>query len=125
MIVIKNEFITAKFNEIGAELKSLKCDDYEYIWGGREDSWNRSCPILFPICGGLNDDKYVFCGKEYTLSKHGFLRDKSFEIEQITDDSVIFLSKSDADTKRRFPFDYELRVVYKLIGKSLKNRLLR
>lgn len=120
MITIKNEFLTAKFNEIGAELKSLVCADTEYIWEGRSEVWAGSCPLLFPICGGLKEDKYILDGKEYTLPKHGYARFKTFEIENKTDDSVVFLHKSDDETKESFPFDYELRVIYKLIGKTLK-----
>lgn len=37
MITIKNNYITAKINEIGAELKSLVYNDTEYIWEGKSD----------------------------------------------------------------------------------------
>ena len=120
MITLKNEFLTASFNEVGAELKSLVSDGKEYIWEGRSEVWAGSCPLLFPICGGLKDDKYTFNGKEYTLQKHGYARFKTFEIENKTDTSVVFLHKSDDETKKSFPFDYELRVIYKLNEKTLK-----
>ena len=60
MITIKNEYLSASFHEIGAELKSLVCNDTEYIWEGKAEVWAGSCPLLFPICGGLKDDKYVY-----------------------------------------------------------------
>ena len=63
MVTIKNEYLTAKINELGAELKSLVCNDTEYIWEGRSEVWAGSCPLLFPICGGLKNDKYVLNGK--------------------------------------------------------------
>jgi len=120
MITIKNEYITASFNKVGAELKSLVYNDTEYIWEGRSEVWAGSCPLLFPICGGLKNDKYVLNGKEYTMPKHGFIRFKTFEVENKTDDSVVFLHKSDDETKEMFPFDYELRVIYTLSEKTLK-----
>ena len=120
MITIKNEFLTASFNQVGAELKSLVYNDTEYIWEGKSEIWAGSCPLLFPICSGLKDDKYILNGKEYTLQKHGFARFKTFEIESQTDSSVVFLHKSDEETKQCFPFDYELRVIYTLSGKTLK-----
>ena len=106
MVTIKNEYLTAKINELGAELKSLVCNDTEYIWEGRSEVWAGSCPLLFPICGGLKNDKYVLNGKEYTLEKHGYIRFKTFEVENKTDESVVFLHKSDNETKEHFPFDY-------------------
>lgn len=120
MITLKNKFLTASINEVGAELKSLVFDGKEYIWEGRSEVWAGSCPLLFPICGGLKNDKYTLNGKEYTLQKHGYARFKTFEIENKTDSSVVFLHKSDKETKKSFPFDYELRVIYTLVDKSLR-----
>ncbi len=120
MITLKNEFLTASFNEVGAELKSLVFGGKEYIWEGRSEVWSGSAPILFPICGGLKDDKYTYKGKEYTLKKHGYARFATFEIEDKTDSSVVFLHKSDEETKKSFPFEYELRVTYTLIDKTVK-----
>lgn len=120
MITLKNEYITVKISEVGAELKSLICNDTEYIWEGRKEVWAGSCPLLFPICGGLKDDKYRLDGREYILEKHGYARFKTFEVESKTDTNVVFLQKSDSDTKKQFPFDYELRVIYVLDQKKLK-----
>ena len=120
MITIKNEYITASINEIGAELKSLVYNNTEYIWEGKTEIWAGSCPLLFPICGGLKEDKYILNGKEYTLQKHGYARFKTFEIESKTDTTAVFLHKSDDETKKQFPFNYELRVFYTLENKTLK-----
>ncbi len=120
MVTIKNQYITAKFNKLGAELKSLIYNDTQYIWEGRSEVWAGSCPLLFPICGGLKEDKYILNNKEYILQKHGYARFKTFEVEDLTDSSVVFLHKSDDETKKCFPFDYELRVVYTLREKTLK-----
>ena len=103
MITIKNEFLTAKFNEVGAELKSLDYNGIEYIWEGRKEVWAGSSPLMFPICGGLKDDKYTLDGVEYTLEKHGYGRFKTFEVESISDLSVVFLHKNDEETFKSFP----------------------
>ena len=120
MITLKNEHLTATFCDVGAELKSLKYGDTEYIWEGKKEIWAASCPMMFPVCGGLKDDKYTLNGKEYPMPKHGYIRFKTFEIESQTESSVIFLHKSDAETKIHLPFDYELRVIYTLTEKTLK-----
>lgn len=120
MIKLQNQFITATINEAGAEIKSLVMDGREYIWEGRPEVWNSSCPLLFPICGGLKDDKYLYDGKEYTLQKHGFVRSAPFEVERADDTFAVFCIKSNAETKKSYPFDYELRVIYTLCEKTLK-----
>ena len=66
------------------------------------------------------EEIFIFEGKEYTLEKHGFARFKTFCVESQTDTSAVFLHKSDAETKVKFPFDYELRVIYTLAEKTVK-----
>ncbi len=120
MITLKNEFVTAKFNEKGAELKSLVCGDREYIWRGDEKIWASSAPVLFPICGGLKDDEYYYGGKRYEMKRHGFVRTSLFEVEKVSESAVTFLLRSDDESKKQYPFDFELRVTYALQNKSLK-----
>ena len=120
MISIDNGILTAKFNEIGAELKSLTCNGKEYVWKGEKESWNKSCPILFPICSGLKNDTYTFKGVNYNLSKHGYVKELPFTVEENTNSSIVFLHKSNDLTKAKFPFDYELRIIYTLSEKTIK-----
>ena len=119
MIVLHNEYLTAKINELGAELKSLVCEGREHIWEGRAEIWGASAPIMFPICGGLKNDCYTFEGKTYTLPKHGYVKGKTFSVESVSETSAVLLHVSDAETKAMFPFDYEFRVVYTLEERSL------
>ncbi len=120
MVTLKNEQITAKITELSAELVSLNCEGTEYIWDAKPEVWGRSAPLMFPICGGLKEDKYIFEGKEYFLQKHGYGRDLIFEVEKADDTSATFFHKSNDETLAMFPFNYELRVIYTLIGKDLK-----
>lgn len=119
MIILKNNNINLKINELGAEMKSLSANGKEYLWDGKPEVWASSCPLMFPICGGLKDDKYIFDGKEYTLPKHGYAKNTLFEVESATDTTAVFLHKSTDETKVHFPFDYELRLIYTLDGNSV------
>ena len=53
MVTLKNSDLAVKINELGAEVKSIYGFDTEYIWEGKKEIWGNSCPLLFPICGGL------------------------------------------------------------------------
>jgi len=111
MITLTNDKMTVKINELGAEIKSIRCNDTEYIWGSLKEVWSDCCPLLFPICGGLKDDKYTFEGKEYILQKHGYGSETMFEVESATTTQAVFFHESNEETKACFPFDYELRVI--------------
>jgi galactose mutarotase-like enzyme len=122
MITIQNEVLTASFNTMGAELKSLVMAGKEYIWPGHPDIWKSSCPLLFPICGGLKEDKYTYRGEAYSMPRHGFARTREFAVESQSATQVVFLLVSDAQTKAVYPFDFELRVQYTLEEKTLQIR---
>lgn len=119
MITISNEFLTATFSEIGAELKSLKYNDKEYIWYGDPKFWTGSSPVLFPICSGLKDDEFIYEGKTYTLQKHGFARKAKFQVETVDSNTATFLLSSDNCPQDNYPFQYEFRIIYTLVGKKI------
>ncbi|MBE6811138.1 MAG: aldose 1-epimerase family protein [Ruminococcaceae bacterium] len=119
MITIFNEFVSATFSEIGAELKSFKCDGKEQIWYGDPQFWTGSSPVLFPICSGLKDDEFIYEGKTYTMQKHGFARRAKFDVEKVDSNTVTFLLSSDNCPQDNYPFKYEFRIVYTLVGKKL------
>ena len=114
IVTISNELLEVKISSMGAELKSIKSCGKEKLWQGDTSFWAGQAPILFPICGGLKDDKYFFEGKEYNLQKHGYARFAEFEIECLEKDMAVFLLYSNEESIKQFPFKYELRIIYSL-----------
>lgn len=127
---IKNSFIKAKIKLFGAELNSLQKidEDLEYIWQGNPKYWARHSPVLFPIVGRLKNDSYFYKNKKYSLSQHGFARDKEFELIKKGEDFIEFRLKNDEETLKNYPFLFELNISYKLektkliISYKVKNR---
>ena len=122
---IKNSFIKAKIKSFGAELNSLqKLDDstdetIEYIWQANKDFWNRHSPILFPIVGRLKEDSYFYKNQKYSMTQHGFARDKEFEVVKQESDFIEFRLKSDEKTLEIYPFLFELYISYTLVKTKL------
>ncbi len=113
-----NAFISPK----GAELQKLRDQDgVDYLWGG-EPSWPKHSPLLFPIVGRLANDRFDYRGRSYTMSKHGFARDKMFEIVHVGASSARFALSSDDATRAVFPFDFLLEVEFTLSGRRLDIR---
>ena len=115
---IKNDSLTVKINSLGAELTSVISDSgYEYIWQGAE--WNKHSPVLFPICGGLLGNKYIFKGREYPMGKHGFARESEFELVELSDTSVSLALKSNESTLAVYPFEFTLTAKFTVDGNRL------
>ena len=54
---LSNDHLKVAINSFGAEIISINKDGKELIWEGNEKFWTGHSPVLFPICGGLKDDK--------------------------------------------------------------------
>ena len=119
LITISNDILKVSISSNKAELMSIEKNGKEFIWQANSTVWTQRCPILFPICGGLKEDKYTYDGKEYTLPKHGFAKLSEFEVEKKSRKSVTFLLKSNEETLAQYPFEFELRVTYTLSHKSV------
>ena len=119
---IENEFYTVQVNSMGAELHSFrsKQTDSEYVWYGKEEIWSGQAPILFPVVGHVINDTITVNGKDYHLQKHGFARKREFELVSQEQSKVAFSLKSDEETLKQYPYEFELIVSYELDGNLLK-----
>lgn len=116
MITLKNDRLEVSISERGAELRSIKLDGKETLWGADPAYWEGVAPVLFPVCGGFRDDKYTLDGKEYFMKKHGFTRTQQFVLEKSGTNFVTLLLCSNEETLKQYPFEFELRVTVKLRG---------
>ncbi|XLQ12267.1 MAG: aldose epimerase [cyanobacterium endosymbiont of Epithemia adnata isolate EadnSB Bon19] len=79
-------------------------------------------PILFPICGNIHDNTYIYRDRTYTLKQHGFARDLPWEVTQQGTDNCASLTitlKSNKQTLLVYPFEFQLDFTYELKGNSL------
>ncbi|MEP6931319.1 MAG: aldose 1-epimerase family protein [Flavobacterium sp.] len=117
---ISNSSLKASIKHAGAELFSITDNqNKEYIWEGNPSFWGKHSPVLFPIVGTLKNNTYTIDGKEYQLSRHGFARDMEFELIDKTQNSATFSLLSNNETLLKYPFAFELRLIYTLEEKEL------
>ena len=114
MITLKNSMMTVDIDTNGAEIRRITVNGEDRLWNGNPAVWHGTAPVLFPMCGGLRDDKFTHCGKEYTLQKHGFARKMNFEVESETETLAVLLLKSNEETLKQFPWEFEFRVKFAL-----------
>lgn len=119
MIYISNDKLSVKISEKGAELQSIQCNGFEYLWQADPAFWPRHSPVLFPFIGELKDGKYIFQDVEYKMPRHGFARDKVFSTEQKSDASAIFALHSATESLNIYPFGFIFKVVYSLDASRL------
>ncbi len=104
--------------ENGAELTSIKLNNIQKLHDGKE-YWNRHAPILFPIVGQLKDGKTIIENKEYMMGQHGFARDMEFKEIRKEESEHKYVLKSSEETKKYYPYEFELYVTYIINGNEL------
>ena len=119
---IQNTRLKILIDEKGAELKSAfhLQNRLEYIWGSDPAYWAKSSPVLFPIVGELKNKTYVYNGKEYSLPRHGFARDKMFTVSKQSEASITFSIQSDESTLAVYPFPFTFSIIYTLNDDALQ-----
>src|SRR5690606_24747465 len=97
MLHLENSELCVLFFQKGAELRSIydKLTERELLWQADPAYWAKSSPLLFPIVGALKGDEYIYEGKTYNLSRHGFARDNEFNIVYADNSQIIFELISD------------------------------
>lgn len=120
---IENKFLKCTIESNGAEIRSLKnkSTGEDYIWEIDDSIWGSSSPVLFPAIGNIKEEKIVFEGKEYAMTKHGIIRNNDqLKFKQLKDSSCSFTLNSSEKTLLQYPFDFSFTVEYTLIEKTLK-----
>ncbi len=120
-MILENNHLIADINKLGAELRSLRSKGtyHEYMWSGDSAYWGKTSPVLFPIVGGLKDDRYRYRGRTYSLNRHGFARDLEFEETRLSGTEAVFVLHDTPKTQESYPFSFKLSIRYRLKGKSL------
>lgn len=116
MISISNDRIIVEINPFGAELKRIydKKRDIEYLWRGDEVSWNESSPLLFPFVGRFHESRYIYKGKCYQQTIHGFIRHRVFRIEDVHSSKVSLIYESTEEDFKIYPFRFCFKCIIEI-----------
>ena len=120
IITLQNDNMIVEISTLGAELQSIVVDGKQRLWDGNPEFWKGHAPVLFPVCGRLNGDKYYYDGKEYSFGGiHGFAKRQEFEVVSLEKTQATFLIESNDETRKMYPFEFAFRVMYKIIDNQL------
>lgn len=118
---IQSNTLAVVISSLGAEMISaVGADGYEYIWQNESgEFWKSHAPILFPHCGRILNSEYTYEGKRYEMGIHGFARGMEFELVSASADKVVLSLKSNEETRKIYPFDFELTAEYRVKDNNL------
>ncbi|WP_293881650.1 aldose 1-epimerase family protein [Sphingomonas sp.] len=119
-VKIVSNFLTAEIAPHGAELRSLVDSEGRQLMTDADPAyWTGHAPVLFPIVGRVNNDRYRQDGVEYEIPKHGFARRSHFEIVESHPASVLFRLTDSPATRPHYPFAFALEMRFMLHERTL------
>ena len=78
-------------------------------------------PVLFPITGGLPDNRLSLPQGEFKLGQHGFARQLPWSLEALADGAGLQLQLADTEeTLKSYPFSFLLTMEVRLAPGSLE-----
>ena len=101
MIALRHGDYAAAFAAEGAELRRFAWRGQDLLWDGDPGWWGRYAPLLFPVVGG------VAAGP---MPKHGFARDRVWEVMEVQPARARFRLRDDAATGALYPFAFDLQL---------------
>lgn len=120
-LTLENDYLNVNINILGAELSGLtdKRDGVEHMWEAAPEFWPRHAPILFPCIGESKGGKINVDNTEYTMARHGFVRNEIFTVTYQSISKLELQLTSNDKTRVHFPFDFAFTVKYELQGNKL------
>ena len=117
---IAKDRVTAAVDSAGAQLMSLTLDGGEYLWQRDERFWPRCAPVLFPIVGNIRNDRADSAQGEIKFGRHGLARNYEHDLIARGDDSLTYELVSSDDTRAKYPYDFCLRMTYRIVDDALE-----
>lgn len=118
--VLENELAKVEVVEKAAEIQHFfdKENNVEIMYQG-DEGWSGKNPSLFPIIGSTYSKSYEIDGKTYTMKNHGLARYATFDIEKVSEDTLVCTFQSSQETLAQYPFDFIFKISYVLEKKTL------
>ena len=119
-IALESDGLAAAVDPLGAQLSLLRDGKgRDLLWDGDPAIWKGRAPLLFPIVGALAGGSYRVGSNTYRLPRHGFARDRRFEVVRSTRATAELELTADQESLRMYPFRFALQVRFELDGATL------
>ncbi len=111
MITLAAGDYTATLAPAGAELQRFTWRGHELLWSGDPTWWARRAPLLFPVVGAV---------ARGPLPKHGFARDRVWEVLATGPATARVRLADDAATREVYPHAFDLQLEVALSAQGLR-----
>lgn len=123
LYTIKNDYLEVQISDNGAEIKSIKYLNKDYLHNSDPKFWGRSAPLLWPNIGTIKNGTASIDGINYPMKKHGFLRDTLCQVVNNYENKITFTVSADENTLKLYPYDFKILITYELLEQTIHSSL--
>jgi galactose mutarotase-like enzyme len=113
----------AHTNDQGENAERELLFQHAYFWDRANKDLPGGFPFIFPICARIERDRvfgnYLYDGKLYNLSIHGFAAAMPWEVKNAKKDLITMSLRATKETLACYPFDFEIELQYQVSDKML------
>jgi galactose mutarotase-like enzyme len=120
LIRLQSGASVAEISLQGGEALRWSCAGREMLWQAQAAIWDRTAPLLFPVCGWTRNGEVRVGAKTYPLGLHGFAASQRFEVVVQGIDYVTLRLSDNEATRALYPFSFVLDVTYRLGADGLE-----
>lgn len=105
----------AEIDTIGGEMISYQTPKgTSCLWNGNPEIWPGHAPHLFPIIGTLAHGAHQCEQHNFSMTKHGFLRNTEFTLVAKNENSLTLLRSENKESLSQYPFLFDFFVTHTL-----------
>ncbi len=116
MVELKNGAFEAGLALRGGHIEYLRntSTGASHCWSYDAAVWPRRTSVCFPVCGALHQNQYGYGGRSYPMQQHGFAREQDFTVLDKSSSRAVLALRSNDETQKSYPFDFEIIIHYQL-----------
>ncbi len=109
----------ARISLRGAEAVAWSVGTTQLLWKPKRAIWDRTAPVLFPVCGWTRGGAVRVGKKSFPLGLHGFAHSQMFTLAGQGSDHVSLRLADNEATRALYPFAFDLTLTYRLEARGL------
>ena len=124
-LTMENHRFKVEVEMAGAEIGSIWDKEHkrEYLWQGDPAIWPHRSPVLFPLCGPLEGDRFEEGGQDYTMGREGLAMGLRHKLVCHDKGLICLRLESTPQSMESYPYRFAVKTTYSLKANHVSSRM--
>lgn len=124
-LTMENHRFRVEVEMSGAEISSIYDKEYkrEYLWQGDSQVWPHRSPVLFPLCGPLDGDRFREGEQDYQMGRDGLAMGLRHKLVCQDKGLICLRLESTPESMKVYPYRFAVKTTYGLRDNHVSSRM--